>query len=57
MQITEWTPGINVPFDPIASKLAEDIKADLHYLNGKNVDNFAKFLKGEEHIGSIITAA
>lgn len=56
MGITEWTPGINVPFDPIASKLAEEIKANLHYLNGKNVENFAKFLKGEEHVASVITA-
>lgn len=49
-----WTPGMNSPFDPIASKLAEELGVTVKILNGKNLDNLAKALDGEEFVGTTI---
>lgn len=51
----EWTPGLNTPFDPIASKLAEKEGITLIALNGKLVDNLKKCLQGGEFIGTTIS--
>ncbi len=50
----EWDPGMNVPFDPVASKLAhkEDMKVAL--LNGKNIKNLDRLLSGRNFEGTII---
>lgn len=50
----EWSPGMNAPFDPIASKKAEEIGIKVVVMNGKNFDNLDKFLKGEEFVGTTI---
>ncbi|MCJ7826604.1 UMP kinase, partial [Patescibacteria group bacterium] len=42
----EWTPGLNLPFDPIASKLAQELGVTVKILNGKNLDNLEKALDG-----------
>src|SRR3989344_3869453 len=34
-----WTPGMNLPFDPIASKLAAELGVTVKILNGKNLEN------------------
>ncbi|MFA6300829.1 MAG: UMP kinase [Candidatus Paceibacterota bacterium] len=51
---SEWSPGLNSPFDPIASKIAEEEGMTVVMLNGKPVDNLAKYLKGENFLGTII---
>jgi len=51
----EWTPGLNAPFDPIASKLAEEAKLDVIIMNGKPILNFAKCLGGEPFLGTVIS--
>jgi uridylate kinase len=51
---TEWNPGLNTPFDPIASKLAEEEKIKVVILNGKNIDNLKNFFLGEDFIGTEI---
>ncbi len=50
----EWNPGLSTPFDPIASKLAEENNIEVAILNGKNIENFAKYLNGEEFLGTKI---
>ena len=50
----KWTPGLNAPFDPVASKLAEKLKLKVIILNGRNIKNMEKFLDGNEFIGTII---
>jgi len=51
----EWTPGMNLPFDPIASKLAQDLDVTVKILNGKNLDNLAQALDGKPFVGSTIS--
>ncbi|MEI7891093.1 MAG: UMP kinase [bacterium] len=49
-----WDPGANVPFDPIASKLAAKEGMEVVILNGKKLANFEKYLNGENFVGTII---
>lgn len=51
----KWTPRMNIPFDPIASKLAEEIGLTVKIVSGKNLDNVAKALDGEKFVGTTIT--
>jgi uridylate kinase len=50
---TEWKPGLNAPFDPIAAKKAKElgIKA---FIVGKNIENLSNVLKDKEFIGTKI---
>ncbi len=50
----KWIPGMNAPFDPIASKLAQDLNVTVKILNGKNLDNLAKALDEKEFEGTTI---
>lgn len=50
----EWNPGLSTPFDPVASKMAEEEKIEVAILNGKNISNLAKYLNGENFIGTKI---
>jgi uridylate kinase len=50
-----WNPGLNSPFDPIASKLAEENEMEVVIMNGKPISNLAKYLNEEEFLGTIIS--
>ena len=50
-----WTPGLNLPFDPIASKLAEELGVTVKILNGKNLKNLEAALDGKPFVGSTIS--
>lgn len=50
----KWTPGMNAPFDPIASKKAEELGIKVIVMNGKNFENLNKYLKGEDFVGTTI---
>jgi uridylate kinase len=50
----EWTPGKNVPFDPIASRHAEKIGLKVICAAGKNLENLKKILCGEDFTGTTI---
>lgn len=50
----KWTPGLNMPFDPIASKLAEEHKLEVLVANGANIENIAAILDGEPFVGTRI---
>lgn len=51
----EWTPGLNLPFDPIASKLAQELGVTVKILNGKNLTNLEAALEDKPFIGSTIS--
>ncbi len=50
----KWDPGLHAPFDPIASKFAQQFKLEVVVLNGKNLKNLANALAGRKFIGTII---
>lgn len=50
----EWDPGLNMPFDPIASKHAQELGLKVIIAEGKNIDNLKHILNNEEFVGTII---
>ncbi len=50
----EWNPGLNSPFDPVASKMAEKEGMEVIIMNGKPIDNLANYLNGEKFLGTVI---
>ncbi len=50
----EWNPGLNSPFDPIASEMAEKEGIRVVIMNGKPIDNLAKYLNDESFNGTVI---
>ncbi|MEI6650118.1 MAG: UMP kinase [Candidatus Moraniibacteriota bacterium] len=52
---SEWTPGLNAPFDPIASKLAEEEGMEVAILSGGDLGNVSRYLAGEAFEGTIIS--
>lgn len=53
---TDWTPGSNTPFDPTASKIAEEENMTVAIMNGMNLENLEKFLEGKVFEGTRIHA-
>lgn len=49
-----WKPGSNLPFDPIATKLAKDLKLFV-YVIGKDLENLDKILEDVDFEGTIIS--
>jgi uridylate kinase len=51
---TDWDPGANVPFDPVAAREAENLSFEVVVMNGKNTENLKNYLDGKDFIGTII---
>lgn len=51
---TDWKPGSNYPFDPLATKKAIEDKLVV-YVVGKDLENLDKILNGEDFLGTIIS--
>lgn len=49
-----WTPGANLPFDPIAAREAEMLGLEVIIARGANLDNLAAILAGEDFVGTRI---
>lgn len=49
-----WTPGLNMPFDPIAAKLATEHALTVKVVNGKNLDQVELAISGKEFVGTVI---
>jgi uridylate kinase len=49
-----WKPGLNAPFDPIASRLGEKLKLTVIIANGKNLKNLKNILEGKKYTGTTI---
>ncbi|MCX6722396.1 MAG: UMP kinase [Candidatus Staskawiczbacteria bacterium] len=50
----KWTPGLSMPFDPRASKLAARLKLKVVIINGKHLERFEDFLNSKPFIGTTI---
>lgn len=50
----KWVPGMNAPFDPIATQKAEELGLKVAVLNGNNLENARKYLDGEKFVGTVI---
>ncbi len=50
----EWTPGLSTPFDPIASKEAQESGIQVIIMNGKPTSNLDTYLSGGELDGTLI---
>ncbi len=50
----KWTPGLNTPFDPIATQKGEKLGLEVTLMNGGNLNNLKKYLNGETFKGTII---
>ena len=51
----EWIPGKNVPFDPVASRHAEQIGLTVICAAGKNLENLQNIINGKIFIGTTIS--
>ncbi len=49
-----WKPGINVPFDPVATERAAQIKLRVIVAGGRNIDNLKKILYDQTFEGTVI---
>lgn len=49
-----WTPGLNMPFDPIASKKAQQLNLKVIIADGKNLSNLKNILNGKKYKGTTI---
>ena len=50
----KWSPGLSVPFDPRASKMAEILKIKVAMVNGAKLERFDQFLNKKSLIGTVI---
>lgn len=53
----EWSPGKNVPFDPIASKRAAELGLRVVCAAGRDLPNLEALLEGKDFVGSVIGPA
>ena len=51
---TEWEPGKNVPFDPVASVKAQEANIKVVCANGKDITNLENILEGRDFVGTVI---
>ncbi len=49
-----WTPGKNLPFDPIASKEAQSGNLQVICADGRNIENTLNILSGKDFTGTVI---
>ncbi len=50
---SSWTPSMNVPFDPIASRLAQRLGLKV-FIIGKGIDNLSSVVMGKKFRGTTI---
>ena len=50
----EWNPGLNAPFDPIASGIAEENGMTVIAADGRNIENTRAILEGKPFEGTVI---
>lgn len=49
-----WSPGLSMPFDPRASKMADILKIKVIVINGKHMERVEHFLQNKPFIGTTI---
>jgi uridylate kinase len=50
----EWDPGMNAPFDPVASRLAAEEKMEVAIMNGRVLENLEHYLAGRPFVGTVV---
>jgi len=50
----KWVPGAHVPFDPVASKLAQQHKLKVIVLKGSDLNNLSKAISDKSFVGTVI---
>jgi uridylate kinase len=50
----KWTPGLNTPFDPIATQKGQKLNLEVAIMNGSDLPNLRKYLNGEKFKGTVI---
>jgi uridylate kinase len=50
----KWSPGLNTPFDPIASAKAQQLGLTVVIMNGHRLKNLKHYLTGQKFIGTVI---
>jgi uridylate kinase len=50
----KWDPGMHAPFDPIASKIAQEENIEVTIMNGKDLINIENCFSGKKFKGTII---
>jgi uridylate kinase len=51
----KWNPGLNSPFDPVASEEAEKQKMKVYIINGADLQNLDNLLAEKNFVGTIIS--
>lgn len=51
---SEWSAGLSSPFDPVASKAAEQWKMRVFCINGQKLQELSKAIEDREFIGTVI---
>ncbi len=51
---SKWKPCLSAPFDPIASKLAQEIGLKVIICNGHNLENLDNIIEGRKFVGTVI---
>ena len=51
---SEWTPGLNTPFDPKAAQIAREEGMEVVTMNGANLANLENYLDGKDFKGTSI---
>lgn len=49
----KWSPGLNVPFDPVATRLAHSLGLKV-FIVGRDLDNLDKVMRGKQFTGTVI---
>ncbi len=50
----KWTPGMNMPYDPIASKKGQELGLKVIILKGNNFENLENYFEGKDFVGTTI---
>lgn len=50
-----WTPGVKVPFDPVATKEAKKSRLRAVILYGEDLENLRNYMEEREFVGTIIS--
>ena len=52
---SKWSSGMNVPFDPVASRFAEKGKIKVYFINGRKLNELNKVMNNQSFIGTVIS--
>lgn len=50
----DWDPGLNSPFDPIASKKAQELNIEVSFISGDDIDNLKNCIEDLPFVGTTI---